>query len=119
MLASMPADVFARLQSHLQRIEIKRRAIVQERHWPVEHVYFIERGIASIFAWTTDDGPGQVALVGRFGLVGVSAVLGVSARRTLLDADGRRSAAYSARACRGHERERNGPPPAAELRAFL
>jgi CRP-like cAMP-binding protein len=90
MLASMPADVFARLQSHLQRIEIKRRAIVQERHWPVEHVYFIERGIASIFAWTTQDGPVQVALVGRFGLVGVSAVLGVkrSPHRCLMQTDG-------------------------------
>ena len=90
MLARLPAEVFARLQPHLQRIEIKHRAIVQERHWPVEHVYFIERGVASIFAWTSQDGPVQVALVGRFGLVGVSALLGVkrSPHRCLMQTDG-------------------------------
>ena len=93
MLASMPADVFARLQSHLQRIEIKRRAIVQERHWPVEHVYFIERGIASIFAWTTQDGPVQVA--GRPpGWSGYRPSSGSSASSPHLDADGWRSVVY-------------------------
>jgi CRP-like cAMP-binding protein len=90
MLARLPADVFGYLQPHLQRVEIKRRAIVQERHWPVEHVYFIECGVASIFAWTSQDGPVQVALVGRFGLVGVSALLGVkrSPHRCLMQTDG-------------------------------
>ena len=90
MLARMPADVFAALQPHLEPVEIKRRAIVQERHWPVEYVYFIERGVASIFAWTSQDGPVQVALVGRFGLVGVSALLGAkrSPHRCLMQTEG-------------------------------
>jgi CRP-like cAMP-binding protein len=90
LLARMPAEAFAQLAPHLERVALKRRAIVQERHRPVEHVYFIERGVASIFAWTRRDGPVQVALVGRFGLVGVCAVLGMarSPHRCLMQAEG-------------------------------
>ncbi len=90
ILAHMPAGAFAQLAPHLERVPLKRRAIVQERHWPVEHVYFIERGVASIFAWTRQDGPVQVAVVGRYGLVGVGAVLGVtrSPHRCQMQTDG-------------------------------
>jgi len=90
ILARMPPDAFEDLRPHLERVPIRRRAILQEQHRPIEHVYFIERGVASIFARTRQDGPVEVSLVGRFGLVGVSAILGAmrSPHRCLMQMDG-------------------------------
>ncbi len=90
ILARMPPQAFEDLRAHLERVPIHRRAILQEQHRPIEHVHFIERGVASIFARTRRDGPVEVSLVGRFGLVGVSAVLGVvrSPHRCLMQMDG-------------------------------
>jgi len=90
ILARMPAEAFAALGPELTRVALKPRAILQERDRQLEHVHFIERGIASIFAWTHKDGPVQVALVGRLGLVGVSAVLGIrrSPHRSLMQIEG-------------------------------
>jgi CRP-like cAMP-binding protein len=90
ILARMAPDAFECLRPHLQRIAVSRRAILQEAHRPIEHVHFIERGVASIFARTQRDGPVEVSLVGRFGLVGVSVVPGTvrSPHRCLMQMDG-------------------------------
>ena len=90
ILARTPVEAFAQLAPHLTRMTLKPRTILQERHRRVEQVYFLESGIASIFAWTQQDGPVQVGLVGRLGMVGVSAVLGItrSPHRTLMQTRG-------------------------------
>jgi CRP-like cAMP-binding protein len=72
----MAPDLFDRVRPHLQAIALKRRAILQEHNRPIEHIYFIERGVASLFARTQRDGPVEVAIVGRLAFVGVAAVLG-------------------------------------------
>ncbi len=72
----MRPELFDRLRPCLQPVHLPRRAILQEHNRPVEHIYFIERGVASLFARTQRDGPVEVAIVGRIGFVGVSAVLG-------------------------------------------
>jgi CRP-like cAMP-binding protein len=63
---------------------------LQEHHRPIEHVYFIERGVASLLARTRRDGPVEVAIVGRFGFIGVAAVLGTmrSPNRCLMEVPG-------------------------------
>jgi CRP-like cAMP-binding protein len=76
ILACMAPPLFERLRPKLQPITLKQRAILQEHHRPIEHVYFIERGVASLLARTRRDGPVEVAIVGRFGFIGVAAVLG-------------------------------------------
>lgn len=78
VLACMEPASFERLRPHLQRVALKRRAILQEHNRPIEHVYFIERGVASLFARTQRDGPVEVATIGRLGFVGVAAVLGAA-----------------------------------------
>jgi CRP-like cAMP-binding protein len=75
LLAGMAPETFDHLRSWLQPIALKRRAILQEYDRRIEHIYFIERGLASVFARTRRDGPVEVYIVGRLGLVGVSAVL--------------------------------------------
>ena len=81
---------FERLRPHLQLVGLKRRAILQEHNRPIEHVYFIERGVASLFARTQRDGPVEVATIGRLGFVGVGAVLGAarSPNRGLMEVPG-------------------------------
>jgi CRP-like cAMP-binding protein len=86
----MAPDSFDRLRPHLRPVALKRRAILQEHNHPVQHVYFIERGVASIFARTQRDGPVEVGIVGRLGFVGVAAVLGTmrSPNRCLMEVSG-------------------------------
>jgi CRP-like cAMP-binding protein len=72
------------LAPQLTRVGLNRRAILQERNRRLEDVHFIEAGVASILAWTPQDGPVQVGLVGRFGLVGVAG----SPHRCLMQTDG-------------------------------
>jgi len=76
LLRSMPAAAFTLIRSHLKRVQLKAREILQERNKPIPYVYFVERGVASIFARTSRDGPVEVAMIGRLGLVGVPVVLG-------------------------------------------
>ena len=70
LLGSMSAETFSYLLPHLQRVALKSGEILQERNRPLQHVHFIERGIASLFARTSRDGPVEVAIIGRLGLVG-------------------------------------------------
>jgi CRP-like cAMP-binding protein len=90
ILGAIAPELFARLRPHLQQIALKHRAILQEHNRPIEHVYFIEHGVASLFARTQRDGPVEVAMVGRFGCVGVPAILGTmrSPNRCLMEVAG-------------------------------
>lgn len=77
LLAGLGPNSFEQLRPFLQPIALRRRAILQDYHHPIEHIYFIERGFASLLARTQRDGPVEIAMVGRLGLVGVAAVLGL------------------------------------------
>jgi CRP-like cAMP-binding protein len=86
----MVPELFGSVRPYLQPVVLKRRAILQEHNRPVEHIYFIERGVASLFARTHRDGPVEVAMVGRLGFVGVAAVLGAmrSPNRCVMEVPG-------------------------------
>jgi CRP-like cAMP-binding protein len=90
LLAAMAPATFDHLRPWLQPIVLKRRAILQEQNRRIEHIYFIEQGFASVFARTQRDGPVEAYIVGRMGLVGVSAVLGTmrSPARCLMEVPG-------------------------------
>ncbi|WP_143201797.1 Crp/Fnr family transcriptional regulator [Bradyrhizobium sp. NAS96.2] len=77
LLAGLAPASFERLRPFLQPVALKRRAILQDYHHPIEHIYFIERGVASLLVRTQRDGPVEIAMVGRLGFVGVTAVLGI------------------------------------------
>lgn len=90
LLAGLEPNSFQRLRPFLQLIALERRAILQDYNYPIEHIYFIERGVASLLARTQRDGPVEVAMVGRLGFVGVAAVLGMqrSPNRCLMSVPG-------------------------------
>jgi CRP-like cAMP-binding protein len=86
VLANLPTDDFEALRPHLTPTELKRHAIVQEANSPVKQVYFVESGFISRVARTHSDGLVEVAIVGRYGFVGISVALGtmISLHRTLV-----------------------------------
>jgi CRP-like cAMP-binding protein len=90
ILASLPPDVLAELSPALQRVGLKQRDILQEANRPIEHVYFIESGVASLFARTKRDGPTEAAMIGRLGMVGIPVLLGTmrSPHRCLMQVSG-------------------------------
>jgi CRP-like cAMP-binding protein len=90
LLAGMAPEVLAQIAPILQRVALKQREILQEPNRPIEHVYFIERGVASVFARTRRDGLTEAAIIGRLGLIGVPAVLGTvrSPHRCLMQVEG-------------------------------
>lgn len=90
LLRNLPARTLATLLPELTYVHIKRRVVLQEAHMPVDKVYFIESGMAAVLASTQDDGPVEVGIVGRFGLIGVPALLNTarSPQRCRMEVDG-------------------------------
>lgn len=75
-LATMPPEDFDQLRPFLKVVELKRHSVIHEANKPVDAVYFIESGVISRVARTQNDGAVEVAMVGRFGFLGISVVLG-------------------------------------------
>jgi CRP-like cAMP-binding protein len=76
ILATLPPAAFDQLRPFLKVVDLKRNAVIHEANKPVESVYFIESGVISRVARTQEDGSVEVAMVGRYGLVGISVLLG-------------------------------------------
>lgn len=89
-LATMPPEDFDQLRPFLKVVELKRHAVINEANKPVDAVYFIESGVASRVARTQVDGAVEVAMVGRFGFLGISVVLGtmVALQRSVVQIPG-------------------------------
>lgn len=77
-LATLPPAEFEQLRPYLRAVELKRHAVIHEANKPVEAVYFIESGVISRVARTQADGAVEVAMVGHFGLIGLSVILGTN-----------------------------------------
>ncbi len=76
ILATLPEAEFALLRPHLTLVPLKRNEIVHDALRHPDAAYFIETGVVSRVVRTQRDGPVEVAVVGKFGFLGVSLVLG-------------------------------------------
>jgi CRP-like cAMP-binding protein len=76
VLAALPPEELARLIDHLEPVTLPKKEVLFEVGAPLSHVYFIEEGLASVITTMEDGGSSEVGMVGREGLVGVSALLG-------------------------------------------
>lgn len=74
LLASMPAEDFARIRPYLRTIDLEVREVVQESDQLIEHVVFPNNGMVSITATLADGEMLEVATVGDEGLVGADAI---------------------------------------------
>ena len=76
LLGSLPPDDFALIESQLEPVELARRLVLERPQVPIEHVYFPNRGIASIVAGAGRDRRVEVGLFGREGMSGAAVVMG-------------------------------------------
>lgn len=64
------------LDRHLECAELKLGRVLEAPNRPIRHVYFIERGIASVVAVNAGDQQVEIGLIGREGMTGLSVLLG-------------------------------------------
>lgn len=75
LLRLLPANELSDLLALADRVELRARQVIQHWKLPIEHVYFIERGLVSVAAKVENEKFVEVWLVGSDGCVGVPLIL--------------------------------------------
>ena len=78
LLRALPRRDFERLRPFLETVPLVPRRVIQHSKFPVEYLYFIEEGLVSVLATADERDAVEVWLIGREGVVGGPAVLGLS-----------------------------------------
>lgn len=79
LLAALPADEFDRLAPRLEIVYLDALDLIAGPGEPLPHAYFPLDGILSIVAIDADGGIVEVGTIGRDGMAGLPAVLGLPA----------------------------------------
>ena len=77
LLSALPPDNLARLFLKLRAVSLPLRKTLAVPQQPIEAVYFIESGFASVVAQLDDGTQAEIGLIGREGMVGLPLVVGV------------------------------------------
>jgi CRP-like cAMP-binding protein len=90
VLAALPPESFRLVRPHLRHVSLRRRVTLEGAH-AAASVQFIESGLVSRVIYSRRDGQAEIALVGRSGLIGEGAILGVSSsnQREIVHVSGR------------------------------
>ena len=76
LLASLPPEDYQRVSAELTWRPLKVRQVLHKHGEPIAEVYFPGRSVCSITNTMEDGGVVEVAMIGREGFVGMSAVFG-------------------------------------------
>jgi CRP-like cAMP-binding protein len=76
ILAGLTPGDFAALQPELSRIELPVRRHLEMRNRPIEHVYFLESGLASMVVSAGAQHSIEVGIIGHEGMTGLPILLG-------------------------------------------
>ncbi len=71
LLSALPSAVLYELWPSLEPIPLKARRVIHYARLPIEHVYFVERGLVAATAPGREGAYVQTWLIGPEGLVGV------------------------------------------------
>src|SRR5690349_4216771 len=77
LLATLSPENLNCLAPQLERVPLPVGTRLVEPNTPIEHVYFLEAGIASVVATTPQGRRIEAGIVGREGLSGIPALLGL------------------------------------------
>lgn len=83
ILRALPKDSIERIRRNLVPVDLPLRQVILRAGEPIEQVYFIEHGLISLVKTMEDGRAVDVGSVDKEGLVGISALHGVS--RSLFD----------------------------------
>lgn len=75
LLAQLSTKDLAALEPDLEKVELPLQKRLAGRHGRIEHVYFIDDGIASVVADGTGN-PIEVGIVGREGISAIAVIMG-------------------------------------------
>src|SRR5215211_8555744 len=64
------------LTPHLKHVELMLRQTLEKANQPIEHVYFLEDGIASVVGDSKTFGQIEIGIIGREGVSGLQVILG-------------------------------------------
>lgn len=76
LLAALTPIDLALLQPHLTAVNLKLLHRMERPNKPIESIYFMHAGIASVVAVQSDDLRVEIGLIGREGMTGSSVLLG-------------------------------------------
>lgn len=76
LIAALPADIRARWQALLERVELTLGQVLHEPRDPLAHVYFPTSGIISLLYVLEDGGSAEIAVCGKEAVVGVTLFMG-------------------------------------------
>ncbi len=78
-LVALPPAELNQFCPDLHPVSLSQRQVLHAAGSPIEHVYFIEEGVASILTSMANGGMIEVGMIGVEGMVGVSTLLGAQA----------------------------------------
>jgi CRP-like cAMP-binding protein len=76
LLVAIPQEDLERFFSDLHPVSLSLRQVLHEVGAPLDDVYFIEQGVASVLTNMADGSTIEVGMIGMEGMVGVPALLG-------------------------------------------
>jgi CRP-like cAMP-binding protein len=90
LLSAMSAEDLDLIKPWLERIEIRPEQVLCKANELIEHIYFLEGGIASIVSIRPDSGHTEVGIFGYEGMSGMDVVMGVdrSPHETFMQVNG-------------------------------
>jgi CRP-like cAMP-binding protein len=77
LLTALPRAEYERLLPHLEPLPLKFKQILYEAHQPIQHVYFLQSGVASLMNRMGNGIAVEVATMGREAMIGLPIFLGV------------------------------------------
>jgi CRP-like cAMP-binding protein len=75
LLGALDASVYTELLDGAESLELKLRHVLYEANAPITHVYFLDRGIASLIAPVGDGAGVEVGTIGNEGFIGLPLLL--------------------------------------------
>jgi CRP-like cAMP-binding protein len=85
LLATLEPDDLYHLAPHLKRVHLERGTVLLEPHAELQYVWWPEDCVISLVIPTREGGSAEAATIGREGMVGFIAALGVSPRALARD----------------------------------
>jgi CRP-like cAMP-binding protein len=76
LLNFLPADDRKLLTPYLTAVDLKLRHTLEKANQPIEHVYFLEDGIASVVGDSKTFGQIEIGIIGKEGVTGLYMILG-------------------------------------------
>ncbi|MEH2397588.1 Crp/Fnr family transcriptional regulator [Nostoc sp.] len=76
LLAALPSKEYSRLVAYMEVVPLELKQHLYVRNQPIEYVYFLNYGVASMLTVLTDGSAIEVATVGNEGMVGLPVFLG-------------------------------------------